>query len=77
MTRRKRSSEESKIVVGCRVQTDDSPPKTGVVVEDFGELAGQQVVVDQNTVLQARRWAIQLDDGGLAFCNAESLTVIS
>jgi hypothetical protein len=66
----------AKIAVGCRVQTADSPPKTGVVVEDFGDLAGERVVIEGDWIAQSRRWAIMLDDGDLVFHDAHSLTVI-
>jgi hypothetical protein len=64
------------IAVGSRVRTTDSPPKTGVVVEDFGDDAGQRVVIDRERIVQSRRWAITLDDGGLVFLDDHSITVI-
>jgi len=48
----------------------------GVVVEDFGELAGVQVVIDRGWIAQSRRWAILLDDGTIAFFDAHSLKVV-
>jgi hypothetical protein len=68
--------QSNTIAVGSRVQTADSPPKTGVVVEDFGDMAGEQVVIDPDHIAQSRRWAIMLDDGSLVFRDAHSLTVV-
>jgi hypothetical protein len=70
---RKRDGRSKTIAVGSRVQTTDSPPKMGVVVEDFGTLAGQQVVIDHNHIAQSRRWAIMLDDGTIAFLDDRSV----
>ena len=72
----KRGEESNTIAVGSRVQTTDSPPKTGVVVEDFGDLAGVQVLIDRDHSAQSRRWAIMLDDGSIVFRDAHSLTVV-
>ncbi len=49
---------------------------TGVVVEDFGDLAGVQVIIDRDHSARSRRWAIMLDDGSLVFRDAHSLTVV-
>ena len=43
--------------------TDDESP--GVIVEDFGELAGQAVDLGGCHIAPARRWAVQLDTGNL------------
>ena len=67
---------EKHIKVGHRVQTDDTPPRTGTVIEDFGELAGQPVVLDATKTVCARRWGIALDDGDLVFRDSHSLRVI-
>lgn len=61
------------IAVGSRVHTTDSPPKTGVVVEDFGDLAGEEVTIDHSRVARSRRWAVTLDDGTLTFLDDHSL----
>jgi hypothetical protein len=58
---RKRDDQSNTIAVGSRGQTTDSPPKMGVVVEDFGDLAGVQVIIDRDHSAQSRRWAIMLD----------------
>ena len=73
---RKRGDQSNTIAVGSRVQTTDSPPKTGVVVEDFGDLAGEEVIIDRDHIAQSRRWAVILDDGSLVFRDAHSLSVV-
>jgi hypothetical protein len=70
------SNSPSSITVGCRVETTDSPPKSGVVVEDFGDLAGEDVVIDRERTAHSRRWAVVLDDGRLVFCDDGSVHAI-
>ena len=45
----------------------------GVIVEDFGELAGQAVDLGGIHIDPARRWAVQLDTGTLVFVNTDHL----
>jgi hypothetical protein len=45
----------------------------GVIVEDFGELAGQAVDLGGCHTAAARRWAVQLDTGDLVFVNTDHL----
>ena len=70
------SNSPSSITVGCRIETTDSPPKRGVVVEDFGDLAGEDVVIDRERTAHSRRWAVVLDDGRLVFCDDGSVHAI-
>ena len=72
----KRSDAKKNVTVGCRVQTTDSPPRTGVVMEDFGDLAGEQVVIAPGRTAHARRWAVMLDDGSLVFRDDGEVQVI-
>jgi hypothetical protein len=51
--------------------TDDESP--GVIVEDFGELAGQAVDLGSRHIDPARRWAVVLDIGDLVFVNTDQL----
>ena len=74
--RRMSGNGSREIAVGCRVQTTDTPPQRGVVVEDFGDLAGQRVVIDADRTARSRRWAIKLDDGNLVFCDDHSVQVV-
>ncbi|OBH90188.1 hypothetical protein [Mycobacterium sp. E2733] len=45
----------------------------GVIVEDFGDLAGQAVDIGGRHIDPARRWAVQLDTGDLVFVNTDDL----
>ncbi len=46
----------------------------GVIVEDFGELAGHAVEIGGHRIADpARRWAVQLDTGTLVFVNTDHL----
>lgn len=53
--------------VGSRVRTTDESRTTGRIVEDFGDLAGTEVVVDARCTARSRRWAVALDDGRMVF----------
>ena len=44
------------------------------MVEDFGDLAGHVVDIDENHMVgPARRWAVALDAGGLVFVDSDQL----
>ena len=46
----------------------------GVVVEDFGDLAGHSVEIGGKFIVgPARRWAVQLDAGDLVFVDTYQL----
>ncbi|MCV7259185.1 hypothetical protein [Mycobacterium shimoidei] len=67
----------ARIAVGTRVRihprTDAESP--GVIIEDFGEMPRVDVEVGTNQVIgPARRWAVALDNGTLAFVNSEQLS---
>ncbi|WP_231965536.1 hypothetical protein [Mycobacterium sp. E802] len=48
----------------------------GEVVEDFADLAGTAVeVAGERIVGPARRWAVNLDDGGLVFVDDDSIAL--
>lgn len=48
----------------------------GIVVEDFADLAGTAVeIAGERIVGPARRWAVNLDEGGLVFVNDDSIAV--
>lgn len=66
------------IAVGASVLvypgTDDE--LHGSVVEDFADLAGTAVeVAGERIVEPARRWAVNLDDGGLVFVDDDSIAL--
>ncbi len=49
----------------------------GVIVEDFGESAGQAVEIGGNRIVgAARRWAVKLNDGTLVFVDSEQLSAL-
>lgn len=56
-----------------RVYSDTDAESPGVIVEDFGELAGQAVDLGGIHIDPARRWAVQLDTGALVFVNTDQL----
>ena len=66
---------DAHLAVNMRVRvypgTDAESP--GVIVEDFGELAGQAVDLGDIHIDPARRWAVQLDTGNLVFVNTDHL----
>ena len=66
---------DTHLAVNMRVRvypgTDAESP--GVIVEDFGELAGQAVDLGDIHIDPARRWAVQLDTGNLVFVNTDHL----
>ncbi|MEZ0364956.1 hypothetical protein ACAG26_14815 [Mycobacterium sp. pUA109] len=76
LTDRMGKNSRSTIGVGSRVRTADSPPKAGTVIEDFGDAAGQLVVIDRERTAQSRRWAVALDDGSLVFLDDDALTAV-
>lgn len=48
----------------------------GVVVEDFADLAGTAVeIAGERIVGPARRWAVNLDEGGLVFVDDDSIAI--
>lgn len=54
--------------------TDDEV--CGVVVDDFGDLAGQSVDMGDNHIADAaRRWAVLLDNGSLVFVDDADIAV--
>lgn len=61
------SEETSGLAIGRRVRLTADPTATGEIVDDFGSLAGAEVVVDASTAVRSRRWAVSLDDGRLEF----------
>lgn len=67
---------DKKIAVGSsvRVYPGTDRERLGVVVEDFGDIAGQSVHVgEQHIADAARRWAVELGDGTLLFVDSVDL----
>jgi hypothetical protein len=46
----------------------------GVIIEDFGESAGQAVDIGTRVVRPARRWAVRLNNGDLVFVDSDQLS---
>ncbi|MBB2990279.1 hypothetical protein FHR72_001747 [Mycolicibacterium iranicum] len=61
------------LAVGRRVRTVGDEIATGEIVEDFGDLSGTAVVVDAQSTVRSRRWAVALDDGRLVFLDGHEL----
>jgi hypothetical protein len=50
--------------------------RLGIVVEDFGDSAGQGVDVGEHHIVDAaRRWAVELGDGSLVFVDSGDLAL--
>ncbi len=67
---------DAQLAVNMRVRvypgTDAESP--GVIVEDFGDLAGQAIEIgDTHFADPARRWAVVLDTGDLVFVDSDHL----
>jgi hypothetical protein len=62
------------IGVSVRVYPGTDHERLGVVVEDFGDTAGERVHIGQHHIADAaRRWAVQLGDGDLVFADSSEL----
>jgi hypothetical protein len=60
--------------VRVRVNRGTGDRRPGVVVDDFGDLAGHGVVIGGHHIADpGRRWAVLLDDGSLVFTDTEQL----
>ena len=69
-------NDKTPIAVDVRVRVDaDTPDEvSGVVVEDFGDYAGEGVDIGAVSIAgPAGRWAVQLDNGMLAFLDSNRL----
>jgi hypothetical protein len=57
-----------------RVYPDTDEEVHGLVVEDFGDSAGEAVEIGGHHIADAaRRWAVQLDSGALLFTDSGQL----
>lgn len=69
-------SEDAQVSVGAevRVHPGSDIECCGVIVDDFGDAAGLEVRVGPEQIAKpARRWAVALDDGGLAFVDTDQI----
>jgi hypothetical protein len=59
-----------------RVYPDTAREVAGVIVEDFGDSAGQAVQIGGHHIVDAaRRWAVRLNDGNLVFVDSTDISV--
>ena len=73
--RRVREDRDGGVAVGVRVRVypGSDAEAGGIVVEDFGEMAGHGVDIGDRYIDPARRWAVILDAGGLVFVDTGDL----
>ncbi len=72
----KRADGDEQLAVDQRVRVfvDTDEETRGVIVDDFGELAGHAVDLgDVHIADAARRWAVLLDAGTLVFVDSHQL----
>jgi hypothetical protein len=66
-----------RVDAAVRVYPGTSREITGIVVEDFGDTSGEAVDVGEHHIVDAaRRWAVQLADGTLAFVDDGDVALI-
>ena len=68
------ADDQFAVGVSVRVYPGTDRERLGVVVEDFGDSAGQRVDIGEHHIVDAaRRWAVRLDDGKLVFVDTGDL----
>ncbi len=71
------AEREVTVDAAVRVYPDTPREVTGVVIEDFGDISGEAVDVGEHHIVDAaRRWAVQLADGTLAFVDDADVALI-
>jgi len=71
------TEREVTVDAAVRVYPDTPREITGIVIEDFGDISGQAVDVGEHHIVDAaRRWAVQLADGTLAFVDDADVALI-
>jgi len=71
------AEREVTVDAAVRVYPDTPREITGIVIEDFGDISGQAVDVGEHHIVDAaRRWAVQLADGTLAFVDDADVALI-
>jgi len=62
------AGDQIAVGVSVRVYPGTDRERLGVVVEDFGDSAGQDVQIGQHHIVDAaRRWTVRPGDGSLVF----------
>jgi hypothetical protein len=70
------SSSVDELAVNAPVQVypGTAQQQGGVIIEDFGESAGQAIDIGANRIAEAaRRWAVRLNSGDLVFVDSHQL----
>jgi len=71
------AEREVTVEAAVRVYPDTPREITGIVIEDFGDISGEAVDVGEHHIVDAaRRWAVQLADGTLAFVDDADVALI-
>jgi len=71
------TEREVTVDAAVRVYPDTPREVTGIVIDDFGDISGQAVDVGEHHIVDAaRRWAVQLADGTLAFVDDADVALI-
>ena len=71
------AEREVTVDAAVRVYPDTPREVTGIVIEDFGDISGEAVDVGEHHIVDAaRRWAVQLADGTLAFVDDADVALI-
>ena len=71
------TEREVTVDAAVRVYPDTPREITGIVIEDFGDISGEAVDVGEHHIVDAaRRWAVQLADGTLAFVDDADVALI-
>ena len=65
------------LACGRRIRLTDGSNSTGEIVDDYGDLAGTEVVIDAFRTAKSRRWAVALDDGRTVFVDDDALELTS
>ncbi len=68
---------EVTVDAAVRVYPGTAREVDGIVIEDFGDISGQGVDIGEHHIVDAaRRWAVRLADGTLAFVDDADLALI-
>lgn len=68
------SQDELSVNAPVEVFPGTTQQQGGVIVEDFGQSAGQAIDIGTSRIADAaRRWAVQLNSGDLVFVNSDEL----
>ena len=68
------SVDEPSVGAPVQVFPGTEQQQGGVIVEDFGDSAGQAIDIGANRIAEAaRRWAVRLNSGDLVFVDSHQL----